>query len=412
MNSRKLLAAFAVTIALHTLAPLAAHATPAPSTESAADERAERESDLYEEATDAIDEEHWEDAIRNFTRVAEMKGSKADGAIYWTSYALNKLGRRAEALKTIDGLRRTYPNSRWLDDAKALELELRSDRGETVAPASVEDAELKMIAINSLMNSDPEKAYPLLEKIVRGNTASKKIKDRALFILSQSTSPRAQALIGEIARGNANPDMQKSAVRYLGINGNAKNRQILADLYASANSREVKKEILRAFMIAGDKGYVLNAAKSEKDASLREEAIRALGVMGARTELAAMYDVETVSSVKEKIIQGLFISGDAEKIGELAKKEKDVELRMEAIEKLGLMGGKTGPTLLALYANETSVDVKEAVLKGLFLQNNARALIDIAKKETNKDLKRTALKKLSMMNDDEALAYMLQILND
>lgn len=412
MNSRTLLAAFAVAITIHTFAPLRAFATPAPWTESAADERAEREADLYEEGTDAIDDEKWNEAIRHFTTVAEMKGSKADGAIYWTAYALNKMGRRAEALKTIEGLRKSYPSSRWLDDAKALELELRSDRGETVQPASVEDAELKMIAINSLMHSDPEKAYPLLEKIVRSNTSSKKIKDRALFILSQSSSPRAQTLIGEIARGNANPDMQKRAVRYLGINGNAKNRQILAELYASANTRDVKKEVLRAFMIAGDKGYVLNAAKSEKDPSLREEAIRTLGVMGARAELAAMYDVETVASVKERIIQGLFISGDADKIGELARKEKDVELRKEAIEKLGLMGSKTGPALLALYASESSADVKESVIKGLFLQNNARALIDIAKKETNKELKRAALKKLSIMNDDEALAYMLQILNE
>jgi hypothetical protein len=64
-----------------------------------------------------------------------------------------------------------------------------------------------------------------------------------------------------------------------------------------------------------------------------------------------------------------------------------------------------------MYARETSVDLKEAVIRGLFLQNNAKALIDIAKKETNKELKKEALQKLSLMNDDEALAYMLQILN-
>src|SRR5258705_4407490 len=143
MNTRKLLAALAVAITMSTLAPRA-HAAPAPWTESGPDEReerAERESDLYEVGTEAIDEEQWEDAIRNFTKVAEMKGSKADGAIYWTAYALNKLGRSTEAQKTIDGLAKTYPNSRWLDDAKALSLELRSDRGENVSPSSVDDAD-------------------------------------------------------------------------------------------------------------------------------------------------------------------------------------------------------------------------------------------------------------------------------
>ena len=252
--------------------------------ETAEDERSERESDLYEQGTDAIDEEQWEQAIRAFSKVAEMKGSRADGAVYWSAYALKKLGRRAEALKTLDAFKKAYASSRWLDDAKALELELRQAGGERVSPDRVDDEDLKMIAINSLMHSDPEKAFPLLEKIVRGKS-DKKIRERALFILSQSSSPRAQALLGEIARGNANPDMQREAVRYLGISGSAANRQLLADMYASAASNSVKKEILRAFMISGDKTHVVNAARGEKDPDLRSEAIRTLGIMGGRAEL-------------------------------------------------------------------------------------------------------------------------------
>ena len=96
MNARKLLTAFAVAMILNA-AGFSAFAgpvpTPSPSStswaESESDERAEREADLYEEGTDAIDDEQWEEAIRHFTRVAEMKGSKADGAIYWTAYALS-----------------------------------------------------------------------------------------------------------------------------------------------------------------------------------------------------------------------------------------------------------------------------------------------------------------------------------
>ena len=116
--------------------------------------------------------------------------------------------------------------------------------------------------------------------------------------------------------------------------------------------------------------------------------------------------------MREDIIQALFLSGDTDKLGELARGEKDSDLRMEAIQKLGLMGAKTAPLLLSLYANESNIDVKEAVIRGLFLQGNARALIDLSKKETNKQLRREALQKLSLMNDDEALQYMLQILNE
>ncbi|HYK01102.1 MAG TPA: HEAT repeat domain-containing protein [Thermoanaerobaculia bacterium] len=408
MNVKKLLAAFAFAATL--INPIL-HAAPAPYPEPA-DERSEREADLYEEGTDAIDDENWDEAVRTFARVAEMKGSRADGAVYWSAYALEKLGRKAEALKTIDGLKKAYPKSRWLDDAQALALELRQSSGERVSPASVEDDDLKMIAINSLMHTDPEKAFPLVEKVIRNGKNSKKVRERALFVLSQSSSAKAQALLADIARGNANPDLQKDAVRYLGISGSAQSRQLLADMYASVNSESVKKEIIRAFMLSGDKTRVLAAARTEKDPELREEAIRNLGIMGGRAELAQMYAGETNTEVKEAIIQALFISGDTDKMAELARTEKDPDLREDAIKKLGLMGSKTAPLLLSLYASETNVEVKDAVIDALFLQGNARALIDLSKKETNPELKREAMKKLSLMQNDEALEYMLQILNN
>jgi hypothetical protein len=74
------------------------------------------------------------------------------------------------------------------------------------------------------------------------------------------------------------------------------------------------------------------------------------------------------------------------------------------------MGNGTASTLTSMYASETNSEVKEAIIDALFLQNNARALIDIAKREKNKDVRDAALQKLSVMHNDEALQYMLQIL--
>lgn len=412
MNVRKALAAWAVAATLLIGGGRAyADAFPWPAMMSEDEDREDREAELYEDGTDAIDDEDWDEAISAFKAVVEMKGSRADGGLYWMAYALNKGGRRSEAMSAIDALKKNYPKSKWLDDAKALEIETRQARGERMQPERIADDELKMIAINSLMHSDPEKAYPLLEKIVRGPSAPK-IKERALFILAQSPSPRAQTLIADIARGKANPELQKDAVKYIGIHGGKGNRAVLSELYASGASHEVKKEVLRAFMLSNDKERVFAAAKSEPNPDLREDAIHLLGVMNARAELHALYASETNTEVKKKIIQGLFISNDGERLGDLARGEKDPQLRREAIRKLGLIGGRTAPTLLSLYAQETSVETKKAVIEALFLQNNARALIDISKKETNQSLRKEALKKLSIMNDEEALQYMLQILEE
>lgn len=250
MNVRKALAAWAVAATL-LIGGGPAFADAFPWAEDR-EERNEREADLYENGTDAIDDEEWDDAVRAFKAVAEMNGSRADGALYWMAYALNKAGRRAEAVQAIEGLKKNF----------------------------------------------------------------------------------------------------------------------------------------------------------------RKEAIHLLGIMGGRAELHSLYAGETSAEVRKQIIQGLFLSNDGDRLADLARGEKDPQLRREAIRKLGLIGGKTAPTLLALYGSETNVETKKAIIEAFFLQNNARALIDLSKKETNPQLRKAALQKLSMMGNDEALAYMLQILEE
>jgi tetratricopeptide (TPR) repeat protein len=409
MDIRKAIAALLVALTLSTPVLAATESNEAAEKIEKADKK---EAELYQRAVSAIDSEEWDRAVRDFSKVIELKGSRADGALYWTAYALNRLSRNGEAKQAISTLRKAYPESRWIDDAEALDLEIREARGERVKPEDIGDEDLKMIAINSLMHTDPEKAYPLLEKIVRSNTANRKMKERALFVLTQSPSPHAQTLIADIARGNNNPQLQEEAVKYLGINATTRNLQLLSEVYTSANSVNVKKSVLQAFMIAGEQSRVLAAAKGEKNEDLRLDAIQLLGVMGARADLASMYATETSRDAKEKILQGLFIAGDSQRLGELAKTEKDSELRAVAIRNLGLTGGGSAPLLLHLYASEKDREIKEAVIEGLFVQGNARALIDLSKKETDRQLKREIIEKLSVMGSDEAVKYMLEILDE
>ena len=408
MNITKLLAAFLIAALMTT--NVAAADLWAEAEADQKSERAERESDLYEEGTDAIDDEEWEDAIDHFTRVAQMKGSRADGALYWTAYALNRLNRRSEALRIIDVLKKNHPNSRWINDAKALEVEVRQSSGQRVDPQQVDD-ETKVIAIQSLMHTDSERAFPLLEKIVKSPTSTRKMKEQALFVLSQSSNPKAQALLADIAKGNTNPGIQKEAIRYLGISGGKRNGELLADIYRSSNSIEARKEVLEAWMISGNRSAVLNAARTEQNPQVRNKAIDMLGVMGARAELGSMYASETSHELRKEILDALFVAGDHVRIGDLAANEKDPRLRAEAIRKLGMMGGKTAQTLLGFYATGDR-NVKDAVIDALFLQSNAKALIGLARKETDRQMKKEILQKLSVMGNEDAVQYMLEILEE
>jgi hypothetical protein len=310
----------------------------------------------YDQGASALDANRWDDAVRIFSKVAENKGSRADGALYWKAYAQNKLGQRDAALATLAEMKKDYASSRWMDDAKALEVEVHQQAGQPVSPAGESNDDLKMLAMNALLNSDPEQAVPIMEKILRGNNTPK-LKDRALFVLSQSRSPKAQQLLGEAAKGTFNPDIQIRALRYIATSGGSENRNTLYSVYTSTNDASVKKAILNYFIMSK-------------------------------------------------------FTGANDPLANIAKSEKNPELRREAIQKLGIMhSSETADLLVSLYGSETELDVKREIVNALFIQNNAKALVDLARKESNPAMKNQLVQKLSIMHQKESTEYMMELLS-
>ena len=76
----------------------------------------------------------------------------------------NKLGKRDVAIESIADLKKRFPQSRWKKDAEALEIEMRQGTGHPVNPDSQSDADLKILALQGIMNNDPSRGIPMLEK--------------------------------------------------------------------------------------------------------------------------------------------------------------------------------------------------------------------------------------------------------
>jgi hypothetical protein len=376
-----------------------------------AQEKAERLEELYEDGREALDEDRFDKAEAKFEQLAQLPGPQADAALYWKAYAANKLGKRDLALATLGDLKKRFPQSRWLRDANALELEVKQSSGQQVKPGDQSDDELKMLAIQGLMNSDPERAMPLLEKVING-TGTPREKSRALFVLAQSGSAQGREIIARIAKGQSNPELQREAIKYLGIVGGGQSRQIMAEVYATNPDPSVKRAILRAYMVGGDHEHLFAAAKSEKDESLRREAIRQLGLVHGVSELEQLYQTETSTDLRREILRAFFLAGESGKLVQAAQSEKDPELRRAAIRDLGLIRADESSTnaLKTIYARETDRGLKEEVLNAFFLQGNAAALVAIARSEKDPQLKKTAVSKLSLMHSKEATDYLMELL--
>jgi hypothetical protein len=374
-------------------------------------ERQERLSELYEEGREALDEERYDRAAQKFAELAKVNGKETDAALYWKAYAENRLGKRDSALATIADLQHRFPQSRWQRDVSALEIEVRQRTGQSPHPDAQSDDDLKMLAIQGLMNSDPDRALPLLEKVLNG-TGTPREKSKALFVIAQSGKPEARQILGRIASGQSNPELQRKAVEYLGMFGGSEAHKTLAEVYAKSSDEGVKRAILRSYMIAGDKDDLFAAANSEKDEGVRREAIRQLGLVHGIDQLQQLFQKEPSMELKREILQAFFLAGDSKKLVEAASGEKDPELRRAAIRNLGLINSSdSAQALKTIYAKETDRELREEVLNAYFLQGNASALVAIARSEKDPELKKTAVSKLSLMHSKEGTDYLMEILN-
>ncbi|HEV1288258.1 MAG TPA: HEAT repeat domain-containing protein [Bryobacteraceae bacterium] len=311
----------------------------------------------YESGKSALDNHNYERAVEIFNRVIDSRDSKnsssrADGAYYWKAYALNKLGKRDEALAALAELAKQFPQSSWLNDAKALQAEVQQAKG-PVSPENQADEDLRLYAINALMNSDAERAVPLLEGLLNNPKMSPRLKERALFVLAQSRTDKAHEIVGRYAKGASNPDLQLTAVQYLGTFRSTESRQLLGDVYKSTTDVNVKRAVLRSFEMSRDTEHLMGIAKSEQNVELRREAVRQLG---------NIRDDQTVAS------------------------------------------------LVSVYGSESDKDIKSEILNSLGNQGAVKQLIECARKESDPELKRAAVRRLSQMKSKEALDFMAELL--
>jgi HEAT repeat protein len=335
----------------------------------------------YSRGTQLLDERRYDEAIKTFDEVISAKQDHVDGALYWKAYALNRIGRRDEALAALATLRKDHADSRWLNDAQALEAEVKQNAGHPVSPADESNEDIKLMAINSLMNADPDRAVPLLEGLLKSGN-SPKLKDRALFVLTQSKSPKAQQVLMEYAKGAGNPDLQSRAVRYIGMAGTPETQQQLVAIYGASNDPALKREILRSLMASQAKDPLFNIARTEKDADLRREAIRQLSAMQDGDHLLKLYTADAPQDLKIEIIRDL---------------------------SMGRVG--SNDSLVNLYTADADPKIKRELINGLNSRGDAKPLIAIARKEADPVMKRYIVERLSMMrNNKDATDYMMELL--
>jgi HEAT repeat protein len=266
------------------------------------------------------------------------------------------------------------------------------------AQSPKENEELAMAALEGLMAQPAERALPLIKKVLAGNQTTN-VKRRALFVLSQIDSAEAQQILIQTSK-STDATMRAEAIRSIGIGGDPKALEALQDIYKSG-APEQKEEVLQAWMIAGRKDLVFQAALNAKSEDEANQAIRMLGVMGAAEELRKLGDRPNAAS---GLVEAYALSGDLASLRKIAEGNGSADVRAEAVRKMGIIQDEASRGALRdIYARSTDQEVKEAALQGMLIGGDEQGLLALYRASKNPDEKRALLRYLSMIDGDAAL---------
>ncbi len=427
---------------------------------------------------DLIEDEKWEQAekhFRNFLR-DYPKHKEADAAIYWLAFTQKKQKHFAEVEQLLVKLTNEYPNSNWLDDAKALRLEIAPSVGnvdfmdEVIRPArparaAVQDVrprpmpapepataptfaevpefpiapiaplaalsplelsgfdgasiirqssrspmdekdEIKAIALQSLMQSNPERALPYIADILKNDSkASPGLKEQAIRLLGQTRGPNSVTMLLDLARSQSDIKLRRSAIYSLSNVEDEKVFDLLFDLATKSEDAEVSKAALRA----------LSTTRNPK----------------ARQRLFDIARSGSKEEIRVQAVQGLVNRGDESLVDELVKiyqSDKSLKVRKQAIYALSQMVGhdnrfhfsmatgigSSGPTALSPGGVNTTGKLAELSDRRSEAQKKSsekavKALLQLFDPETDESLKNIFLSSFSQSNSKEALQKLMQV---
>lgn len=210
--------------------PCLASANPAASAESS-----DKEMDRFFKAKEYVFKKNWEKARRGFESYIEdyPQGRLRDEGLYWLASTLNMLSKRErtkdkivalkeEAMVRINELIENHPESLWRDDGMALRIEIASQLilmgqegytqiiDEAVRTQGKDARQLRILALNSLIDLDADYVRPLLQNILKTDT-DREIRKRCVQLLGQNFPDSSLDLLQKLAADDKDSEIQKEA---------------------------------------------------------------------------------------------------------------------------------------------------------------------------------------------------------
>jgi TolA-binding protein len=386
---------------------------------------------LFRSGRNFIEEEKWQEAERSFKELFTNypRHRDVEAALYWLAFALKKQNKLADADRTLERLIREHPESRWRDDAQAMRVEMAPQLGnQSVINQALEkgkgDDEMQLIALQSLMFTNPEQALLRLRDLLKPDSkARKQQKQTAIALLGQKSSAESIDLLIEVASQHPEKDLRRSALLWLGMSGDDRAFDFLKELVTKNSDKDLLQGALLAVGQSRNpraRPLLAELARSAPSSEARQAAILQLGMRNDEAgidELLRLYDEEKELDVKKRILLALSLTGNARgqaKVMETARNDANAELRKTAIMWVAQRGGENAATMLMqMYDSEQDESVQEQLIFAMAQTHSKAALqklMQIAKTSPSTALRKRAVFWLGQSRDPEAAKFIEEIL--
>jgi HEAT repeat protein len=380
--------------------------------------------------------------------------ARAGDALYWAAFALYKNDNLDRARGLLVTQQQRHPKAATLHDGDALLARIQAalakqgdadaaawlaararqaggsgGRGAAAPTASCpsenEDDDVRIAALNGLLQMDPENAVPILKKVLaRRDACSAGLRRKAVFIVSQKQTGETEDVLLDAAQHDPDPEVRQQAVFWLSQVPSERAVGMLDSILRTTDDDELREKAIFALSqqhspraAAIIRGYAENP---RAPAAAREKAIFWLGQQDSpenATFLRGLYAKLSDADLKEKVIFSLSQMGGAENgrwLMDIATNESEpIEMRKKAL----FWAGQTGADLsqlTALYDRMQNREMKEQLIFVYSQRHEAAALdalIKIAKTEQERELRKKALFWLGQSHDPRAAQVLLEIIN-
>ncbi len=400
---------------------------------------------LYRTARRELNSGRYERAASLFQQIRAGHGSSqyTPDSYYWEAFARYRTGDTGQLQTALDLLQRQeqqYPNAATREDARSLAVLVRgklAERGDADAAQDItqeaqrqdcpeEEDDVRVMALNALLNMDAERALPLLQQVLqRRDACSVQLRRKAVWLISQKHSDATTSMLLDAVRNDPDREVREQAVFWLSQVRSEEAIVALDSLLMESDDRAIQEKAIFAIsQHRSDRSddilrrYVM---RSDVPMELRENAIFWLGQSHSSDNqqfLRELYRQVDSEDLKDKIIFSVSQqSGDGAGewlLGIALDQNESMERRKSALFWAGQRRQLPTESLRELYRTMEDREMREQVVFVLSQRHDpgaVDALMDIARNETDRELQKKAIFWLGQSDDPRVAEFLLEIIN-